>query len=319
MAGKCSQESCFPHETGCHIEGNEYAVDCKFYNSKENKENLESQEEEAHILSLPWTGNSLGLTDLNFLTVSSNPIIIGVTGVASAGKTTFLSTLYCLLRNGENIGEYRFAGSLTLIGWENIAWYLSWRDNNAIQYPPHTSRNAGRTPGLLHLSLRNQDGIRKDLIFTDAPGEWFDSWIYNKNDVNAEGARWIHQNSDAFFLFADSEMLSGSKRGIARNQIKLVGDRLKENLKDKPFGLIWSKSDETISADIKNQISTYIKNSPIENYKEFETSVREGEKGIFHQNILKSIEWVLDTIQNQKNNGLKVSIQKADDLFLSKR
>ena len=319
MAEKCTQETCFPNETGCNIEGHEYVNDCKFYNSKENKENIESQEEEQHNLSLPWTGNTLGLTDLNFLTASSNPIIIGVTGVASAGKTTFLSTLYCLLRNGKNIGEYKFAGSLTLRGWENLAWYLSWKNDNVIQYPPHTSRNAGRVPGLLHLSLRNREGIRKDLIFTDAPGEWFDSWIYNKTDVNAEGARWIHKNSDAFFLFADSEMLSGSKRGIARNQIKLVGDRLKENLKDEPFGLVWSKSDETISADMKNQISTYIQNSPIENYKEFETSVREGEKGVFHQNILNSIEWILDTIQNQRNTGLKVSIQKADDLFLSKR
>jgi len=319
MNEKCSKESCFPNETGCNVEGHEYVTDCQFYNSKEDIESQDEEIEEEHLLSFPWTGNTLGLLDLNFLTASSHPIIIGVTGVASAGKTTFLSTLYCLLRNGRNIGEYKFSGSLTLTGWENIAWYLSWKEDNVIQYPPHTSRNAGRVPGLLHFSLTNSDGIKKDIIFTDAPGEWFDSWVYNKKDINAEGARWIHKSADAFFLFADSEMLSGNKRGIARNQIKFVGDRLKENLNDKPFGLIWSKADETISADIKNQISTYIQNSPIENYKEFETSVREGQKGIFHQNILESIEWVLETIQNQKNTELKVSVQKENDLFLSKR
>lgn len=318
MEGNCSQETCFPHETGCNVEGHEYVEECKWFTSeKKEKQNVISQEE--NIINIPWTGNAFGLSDLNFLTVSSNPIVIGVAGVASAGKTTFLATLYCLLRNGGKIGNYEFAGSLTLTGWENIAWYLSWKDNNEIQYPPHTSRNAGRVPGLLHLSLRNFDGLKKDVIFTDAPGEWFDSWVYDKNDDSAAGARWIHAHSDAFLLFADSEMLSGSKRGIARNQIKFVGDRIKENLNKKPFGLIWSKSDEIIPDDIKNQIRDYIQNSPIKNHREFETSVREGVDSIFHKNILSSIDWILEAMSCQKNTELSIRSQRPNDLFLSKR
>lgn len=319
MTGKCSQETCFPHETGCNVEGHEYVEECKWYNNGEKVEEQKINSVVENFVNIPWTGNALGLSDLNYLTASSNPLVIGVTGVASAGKTTFLATLYCLLRNGKKIGNYEFAGSLTLIGWENLAWYLSWKDNNEIQYPPHTSRNAGRVPGLLHLALKNPDGLKKDLIFTDAPGEWFDSWVYNKNDSSAAGARWIHNHSNAFLLFADSEMLSGSQRGIARNQIKLVGDRLKENLKERPFCLIWSKSDETISDDIKNQITNYIQNSPIENYKEFSTSVREGSKGIFHQEILNSINWILKLSESQKSDELSINSKKTNDLFLSKR
>ena len=56
---------------------------------------------------IPWTGNSFGITDLNFLTASVKPILIGITGVASAGKTSFLASLYCLLRHGRKIGDYR--------------------------------------------------------------------------------------------------------------------------------------------------------------------------------------------------------------------
>src|SRR3546814_9648075 len=106
--------------------------------------------------------------------LSTTPVVlIGVAGVASAGKTTFLATLYCLLKHGYKIGNYQFSGSLTLTGWENIAWYLSWNTHNDIQFPPHTSSNAGRIPGLLHISLRNEKGEKKEMIFTDAPGEWF--------------------------------------------------------------------------------------------------------------------------------------------------
>lgn len=319
MAGKCTKESCFPEETGCNIEGHKYLKDCKFYNKRKSEKDIEPEEIEQNVLSFPWTGNAFGLSDLNFLTASSNPTVIGVTGVASAGKTTFLATLYCLLRSGKQIGHYEFSGSLTLIGWENIAFYLSWKEDNAIQYPPHTSRNAGRVPGLLHISLRNKDGLKKDLIFTDAPGEWFDNWRYNKNDINSEGARWVHQNSDAILLFADSEMLSGSKRGTARNHVKLLSDRLKENLNDRPFGLIWSKSDIKISDTIKEGISNYVNDSSIKSYKEFETSVREEEGQIFHENILNCIDWILSVLENEKQTKLTVRIQKEDDFFLSKR
>jgi len=282
---------------------------------KEDQQLPKTDEEE--LISIPWTGNSFGLSDLNFLAAGSNPLIIGVTGVADAGKTSFLATLYCLIRNGRKIGNYQFSGSLTLTGWENIAWYLSWKENNEIQYPPHTSSNAGRVPGLLHLAIKNQEGLRKDLIFTDAPGEWFNNWTYNKNDENAAGARWIHQNADSFLLFADCETLSSPKRGIARNQIKLVADRLKENLGARPLGLIWSKSDLNISSEMKLQITNYIQNSHLENYQEFQTSVRG--KDNFHQSILDSVSWILEVYENQKNPEIKVKVSESADLFLSKR
>ena len=45
--------------------------------------------------------------------------------------------------------EYSFAGSLTLNGWEDIAWYLSWKSNAEIQfhmlrYVAGRGRNRGR-------------------------------------------------------------------------------------------------------------------------------------------------------------------------------
>lgn len=322
MAGKCPQPTCYPDETGCNVEGCKNLNDCKWYNKKEASEEVNKSEvtkttEEA--FRIPWTGNSFGLIDLNFLTASSKPILIGISGVASAGKTTFLASLYCLLRHGRKIGDYSFAGSLTLNGWEDIAWYLSWKENGNIQFPPHTENKAGRVPGLLHLALKNSLGEKSDLIFTDAPGEWFDHWRNSVNSENAKGAKWIHDNSDAFLLFADCEMLVGAERGQAKFQINSVADRLFENIEARPIGLVWSKSDIEVSDSTKEQILQLIEQNPYVHFNQFTTSVQEGKDGIFHQNICDSINWILEKLKSNTNTIPEINSLIEEDMFLSKR
>lgn len=319
MAGKCSQTTCFPDENGCNIEGCPIVQDCKYYDKgRQSKETdiIISTEESYRI---PWTGNSFGVIDLNFLTACSNPIVIGITGAASAGKTTFLASLYCLLRHGRKIGDYSFAGSLTLNGWEDISWYLSWKENGSIQFPPHTANNAGRTPGLLHISLKNSANEKVELIFTDAPGEWFDHWRINTQSENAKGAKWIHDHCDAFLLFADCEMLASAKRGHAKLQINSVADRLFENIGDRPIGLIWSKSDYGIQAVTKTQILEHLQEKASLHFDQFSTSVNEGNNGIFHLSICNSIEWVIQKTLCNVNSNPQVLSLIPEDIFLSKR
>lgn len=319
MAGKCSQPSCFPDETGCNVEGCLNPKDCKYYDKTEPQDKTEVATPTEEYYRIPWTGNSFGLTDLNFLTASSKPILIGIAGVASAGKTTFLASLYCLLRHGRKIGDYSFAGSLTLNGWEDIAWYLSWKENGKIQFPPHTTHNAGRVPGLLHLSLKNSIGEKTDVIFTDAPGEWFDYWRNNVNSESAKGAKWIHDNSDAFLLFADCEILGGVKRGQAKLQITSVADRLFEHIEARPIGLVWSKSDCEIPTLTKTQIVEHLEQNPYVHFNQFNTSVKDGENGIFHQNICDSINWLMEKLGSNINNKTEIISLKPEDMFLSKR
>jgi hypothetical protein len=321
MAGNCIKESCYPEETGCNYEGCEVLTDCPHYkpDQKTGAENTPQTEADEFFIRVPWTGNAMGLKDLEYLTSMKKVTTIGITGVASAGKTTFLATLYCLLRQGATVGKYRFAGSMTLNGWENIAWYLSWKANNSIQFPPHTTSNAGRIPGLLHLKLQDENKQLRDLIFTDAPGEWFDHWTFNEKDANAAGAVWIHAVADAFLLFADCDMLAGAQLGKARKQTRMVADRIKQNLADRPLGLIWSKSDIAVDPDVKTRITAYITNSPIKYYKEFETSVREGTGGEFQINVCNSVAWLLSMIDENCNELPVVASHEPEDLFLSKR
>lgn len=318
MAGNCSQVNCYPEDLGCNTEGCPVLTDCKFYKQPEDT-TFKSEDVENYYVRVPWTGNTLGLADLNYLTSTSPIILIGVAGVASAGKSTFLATLYCLLRHGNYIGDYSFAGSITLTGWENIAWYLSWNNHNDIQFPPHTTSNSGRIPGLLHISLRNRAGDRKEIVFTDAPGEWFGHWTVNKNDSNAVGAQWIHENADAFLLFADCEMLAGPQLGTARRQTRQVADRLNEGLGDRPLSLIWSKSDIEIDHEVKEQISTYIHNLEIRNYAEFQTSVKNDQGPELQMNVINSLNWILENMEEGTNNLPLAKRFAENDLFLSKR
>ncbi|MGR6258006.1 TRAFAC clade GTPase domain-containing protein, partial [Pseudomonas aeruginosa] len=202
-----------------------------------------------------------------------------------------------------------------LNGWEDIAWYLSWKENGNIQFPPHTANNAGRIPGLLHLVLKNSLGEKLDLVFTDAPGEWFDFWRNNVHSENAKGAKWIHDNSNAFLLFADSEMLIGAKRGQAKLQINSVADRLFENIEDRPIGLIWSKSDYDVPALTKGQILQQIEQNPYTHFNQFNTSVKEGEDGIFHQNICDSINWLVEMLASNVNAKPQIISLKPEDMF----
>lgn len=322
MAGTCSQQNCFPDDTGCNIEGYSNASDCKNYSITRTDDGttgreLGSFEEGSYVV--PWTGNAFGLIDLNYLTASSKPVVIGIAGAASAGKTTFLALLYCLLRNGSTIGSRRFAGSLTLTGWEDIAWYLSWKNHGDIQFPLHTANDAGRVPGLLHLALRSEEGEKTDVIFTDAPGEWFEHWRTNTNSENAKGAKWIHDTSDGFLLFADCDLLASSARGQAKLQINSVADRILENLSDRPFGLVWSKSDIPVSALTKQQIVQHIECGLINRLEQFSTSVKEGDAGNFHKSVCDSVHWILEMVESRRNVISPIPSLAPHDVFLSKR
>lgn len=312
----CSWPDCFPEDTGCQCGEKDYTK-CEHYYKKEDDSEI-SGKETPNQKRLPWTGSAMGLYDLNYITSSSNIIMIGVVGVAKTGKTTFLALLYCLLRHGYRIGAFSFVGSYTLTGWEDISFNLKWKtEDPKIQFPPHTTSNAGRIPGLLHLALKNDNGIIYDVIFTDAPGEWFKDWSINKKDPKAEGANWIYSKADAFLIFADRDKLSGTERGSTRNIITQLLVRLKENIKNRPLCLIWSKSDLEIESSIKNIISTYL-TSNFNNNSEFDVSAR-NDNTEWHKNVLNSIEHILNSIISSKNSKIELPVITPNDLFLARR
>jgi hypothetical protein len=333
----CTQTYCHPEESGCAEEGGGDGAKCKFRRkaadqATSGKTAASGPGEVPELLPgfrVSWTGSPLGAQDMRLLMARSRVLCIGLVGADNAGKTTFLALLYALLRQGHAIPGYRFAGSYTLPGWEAIASYLTFKEGRTdIQFPPHTSRSTGRdegrVPGLLHLALRPEveQAAVLDVIFTDAPGEWFTDWVTKHDADKAAGARWVYQNGSAFLLFADRERLAGAQRGPARGEIKELADRLTHRLGSRPLGLVWAKADvPNDRSQFLADISQHLQHASPRHYREFEVSVELSGADRWHPQVLDSVAWLLDTHRREPGTLPPVPVPAAteQDLFLLRR
>jgi hypothetical protein len=231
----------------------------------------ETQDEVAEPV-LPWIGDPLGELDLEIVTARSAPYLIGLVGAHDAGKTTLLTSLYILLWQGRFLARHSFAGSYTLRGWEGLAHALSWSPGQPPRFPAHTSRASGRTPGLLHLALRQDGRTLRDVLLTDAPGEWFESWAVDRSAPGADGARWTFRHAGAFVLVIDSEALAGPRRGLARGQIIGLMRRMGDEIAGRRVAVVWAKSDCSVPDGIRDVIRQTIC-AAFPDHREFRVSV----------------------------------------------
>ncbi len=317
MADKCKYkvECTDPKEEGCLLGLRDYK-ECPYL--KNGSEQVESTDIIVdNDLPIYWTGNSFGEIDLKSLTYEKRPYIIGLVGSSNAGKTTLLATLYMLLRSGEKFKDFSFVGSKTLLGWENLAHFLTLKADNQTQFPPHTSRNTGRVPGMLHLKLKDKKGLIHDFLFTDAPGEWFQTWANKADDENAKGARWIDENSDAFLLFADCKSFS-TKLGEARLELKSIAERLRNNIEDRNVALVWSISDFIVNEKVKSKIENSICDLlPV--VSSYNVSVKaEGEAKLL-LNIIELFNWIMKAVIEKTNKEIIIQTKHSTDYFFAIR
>lgn len=272
MSRRCSNTHCFAHEGESCAQGHPKPDLCPSW-SKEQPPAEQPVPTAPNNARLPWSGSALGLDDLSQLLPRGRSIVIGVLGAHDAGKTTLLAGNYLQLLAGQSLAGASFAGSRTLGAWESLAAWTRFDDAaRSPSFPPHTPRGISRVPGLLHLALRRPNHEHRDLLFTDAPGEWFSAWATKEDAPNAEGARWIQERADAFLVFADCERLCGGERGDARRDIRELIERLGKHVRQRPTTLVWSKADHQPPQGIRGAIQRALKEN-IEHASEIETSV----------------------------------------------
>jgi len=145
---------------------------------------------------------------------------------------------------------------------------------------------------MLHLAYRAESsGIVKDYVFVDAPGEWYRRWSITEDAPNAEGARWVAANADAFLVLADSESLTGENRGETRQTLQHILDRLGSVLNGRPLALVWSKADYNPSAEMKKAIRDAAQLASPDR-SEFEVSIYpESNKQLVSKRFLSVLEW----------------------------
>jgi hypothetical protein len=121
-------------------------------------------------------GRELGLEDALAVTRARYGHLVGLLGPSNAGKTCFLTSLYLQACPGMLSPDFRFAGSLTIQGFELRARRLrTWTKGSLPeQLADHTVLADPRKAAFMHVSLdRPADpGKRVELLISDLPGEW---------------------------------------------------------------------------------------------------------------------------------------------------
>lgn len=300
MNVECPREHCHAPDTDC-LEGHDTST-CPFLKKTitENKIQIDTEKS----FKFPWNGNSLGLDKINLITAYSKPSLIGLVGQYSSGKTTLLATSYLILSNGFDFGPHSFTGSLTLNGWEQISSYLKFQGFEQPTFPPHTPLGNGRTPGILHLSLRNNSGALDEILITDPPGEWFEKWAINVNDDGAEGARWIGANSTHFILLIDSELMASDEGQIAKHDLFALAERLASVSNSRPVAIVWTKTDFTVNAGIKAEIKSRL-DSLFSNREYFDLSIKNESQEDLIKGFQELWTWLLEN-KNQKTPSFTV-------------
>lgn len=244
----CPEDHCYVSTLGHCRDGFTPPVRCPRLTEHETPPSVSVS---AH--GLPWSGLALGTDDLELVSAGGRPRLIALVGLAGAGKTTALATMWMRLRRGARLAGLTLAGSYTLSGWHGISRHLSFPPEGSRVFPPHTTATGNREPAMLHVALRGAKSLT-DVFITDVPGEWFRQWAEDRDAVPA--ATWMAERADLFVLMSDSQALSGSGRGRARADYLTLADRVADECRNRPVLPVRAKADVALTDEMNKQLES---------------------------------------------------------------
>ncbi|MDP1880828.1 MAG: hypothetical protein Q8K60_07800 [Parachlamydiaceae bacterium] len=318
MEGKCKIAECAAPDVPCHDGCEDYKTCSNFIAEIiEKKAAKEKTSSEIKQSNLNWTGQAFSIQELPLVSSRTSPVLIGIVGKAAAGKTSYLAMLYTLLLRGKSLKEFNFAGTKTILGWDELHHRLKLKQGS-VPFPTPTPASSNR---LYHFALRNRGEQLKDVLFSDASGEVFSLWSIHREDEQAQNARWIYANSNGFMLFIDCQALVEGQ-SLAKREIMRIAKQLSHDLKDRPVIAVWSKSDKkneilpTIIDSLKAELSALFTN-----YNEIDISnfLEPGPDELVHENNLSAVNWLLERIIIPSNADLTLDAITSDDLLINYR
>jgi hypothetical protein len=172
---------------------------------------------------------TLGISETNAMMEERPTCLVGIVGLAGAGKTAALVSAYLMLAQDQFEG-FSYADSNTLRAFEEIARASrTWsKGNPPEQITSHTTLSNDREAGFLHLRLRRDaDGRLFDILLPDLPGEWSRALIDRTDEdrlsfLSAASVIWLMVDGRQF---ADDERVAN-----ARYRATLLIERLADLL-----------------------------------------------------------------------------------------
>jgi hypothetical protein len=105
---------------------------------------------------------------------------------------------------------------------------------------------------VLHIAFRDPKGQLRDILFTDAPGEWFIQWARVPDDATAEGARWVIKHADALIMLIDSASLADPKKlPHSRRSTRDLIERVGAVASHLPVAVVWTKEDVQVPDNVR--------------------------------------------------------------------
>ena len=162
--------------------------------------------------------------DVNNLVTVSRPTLITLFGVSECGKTTFVGSLFAILRRRPSLLRKTFIDSDTLTGFERRVHqrFLSEDGQSVIQ---RTQRKAG---SILNVVLGNEHGNNPHMfVISDLSGEIYRDAI---SDITIVQQQIAVKYADKLVIFADIEpLLKAKSYNLYKENFQSLLARFKEN------------------------------------------------------------------------------------------
>ena len=184
----------------------------------------EVQEQEQENIEGSYRYDSLKDADVNNLVSDSRPTLITLFGVSECGKTTFVGSLFAILRRRPCLLKKTFIDSDTLTGFERRVHqrFLSEDGQSVIQ---RTQRKAG---SILNVVLGNEQGNNQHMfVISDLSGEIYRDAI---SDITIVQQQKAVKYADKLVIFADIEpLLKAKSYNSYKENFQSLLARFKEN------------------------------------------------------------------------------------------
>lgn len=184
----------------------------------------EVQEQEQENIEGSYLYDSLKDADVNNLVSDSRPTLITLFGVSECGKTTFVGSLFAILRRRPCLLKKTFIDSDTLTGFERRVHqrFLSEDGQSVIQ---RTQRKAG---SILNVVLGNEQGNNQHMfVISDLSGEIYRDAI---SDITIVQQQKAVKYADKLVIFADIEpLLKAKSYNSYKENFQSLLARFKEN------------------------------------------------------------------------------------------
>lgn len=186
-AGTCAREGCAIAAGGACARQFDDPFDCEDFEPYEADADADGDADEAVTDDVgpldtrgrrPWrqaeetealhSGRALTLEEATQVRRAHPTAVVVPVGEVKIGKTTLLAALFESLGSLAD-GGWSFAGSLSLMGFEDRSHYAMAASGRREADTPRTSRNTSEV--LLHLALLDAEGARQDVLLADVSGE----------------------------------------------------------------------------------------------------------------------------------------------------